>query len=200
MFQSSYTGISNIPRTSLFFGGMCNWYYIPVEAIDIWPAVDPATQYLTAKPTIKPGYGWFGPVTAANRQLTFTETPKFSTAGFYYEWKVTGKVPGYHPVLMQNLAYHRFIVLGIPRSLTGKYIIIGTKHSPLRYVHDMNLGRHWTEDTSTKISFEGECKHKALILPFTDEELANGPDLGPVMMFTETGQAIVTEDGQTITF
>lgn len=197
MYQTGYKGISKLSINTGYIGGMCKWWYTPVENILTWPAIDPLTQHAKHKPAIKDGSFWYGPVTASNRQLGFDEKQKDGMPGNYYEWKVEGQCPGDDRINLQNLPFHKYIILGVAR--TGNFwYLIGTQFSPLDFVHSINTGKHWTDDVITKLLFEGENRNKALRISFTAEELESGPSLENQFLATEDLQAILTEDGEQI--
>ncbi len=194
MFQTGYKGISNIAKTANHFGGICKWWFVPVQHIAIWPSVVAQTQALLHKPTLYDGKQWQGPVAAAKGKLSFDEKPKRTAAGIYYEQRVIGITPGDDRINFQNLPYHRYIILAQPR--TGFYwLVIGTPQSPLFFDADYSTGNHWRETAEADISFKTECRHKAQLVPFTEEEIGGTITLPQTGLRTEGGAALVTEDG-----
>jgi hypothetical protein len=176
MHQTAYKGITTIARLTDFIGGICKWWYVPVEHLDTWPAVDPLTQELKTKPILLAGKSWLGPVRATKGKLGFTEKPKRTTAGLYYEQRVEGVAPGDDRINQQNLPFHRYIILAQPR--TGYYwLVIGTPTSPMFYDADYNSGNSWRDTAEADISFKTECRHKAQKVSFTEEEIGGTESL-----------------------
>lgn len=199
MYSTGYTGVSSFLKPSGYLGGFCKWYYTPVENILTWPSINPVTQKGNAKPVLKNGAFWYTVPRSGYRQSSLDETPKTAAPGHYYEWRFNVQLAGANPVLLQNAQFRRFIILGIPRFLHNAWLLVGTPQSPLRFEASIDSGRHWTEDALTKSAFIGECRHRSIIIPFTEEEINNGPDLDPVLLTTEEGELITTEDGFSLT-
>jgi hypothetical protein len=198
MYQTAYTGIlSGINKGKDTMGGFCTWYFTPVENIDTWPAINPLTQKAVSKPVLKNGAYWYR--SNINRQSSFDEVQKLNAAGHFYEWKFNTQTAGHFPIIMGNLAYRRFIIIAVARSVPNHWLLIGTQHSPLKFESGFDGGKHWVENALTKILFTGDCRHKALLIPFTQEEIDNGHKITPSILGTENGFTITTEDGIDIT-
>jgi hypothetical protein len=167
MFPAAYTGIQNIKGKLPHLGGICRLWFIDVNDIDFFPPIDPQTDYLSADITLKASKNWIGPIQVPAAQLGFTETLQ-SSGGFpFYNIKVSCQQSGEVPtqrVNIENLAYGQYIVVGKQRA-TGAYIVIGNMVSPLNFDTEHSTGPGVNEDMKTKISFSGECIHKALVLP-----------------------------------
>lgn len=154
-------------RNITYEGGFCQFFYIPVEDIDVFPRINSATQQLVAEPSLKAGKSWFGPIKVPRDRLGFTETPKRTKAGPYYEIKFSGLQPGdsaTNRVNLENMPYHRYVLSGQVRA-GGYYVLIGSPDSFLQFTADYSSGNGPAETALSQIAFTTECISKALILP-----------------------------------
>lgn len=178
MFQTSYLGIVPLHRNTDYAGGFCQFFYIPVEDIDVFPRISSVSQQLTAEPSLKAGKTWFGPIKVPRDKLGFTEVPKRTKAGPYYEIKFTGVQLGDSAnsrINLENMPYHRYLVAAKVRA-GGYYVLIGSPDSFLQFVADYNSGAGPADTAQSQISFSTEQISKALILPsFTADSTAPSP-------------------------
>ncbi|MGN6293782.1 MAG: hypothetical protein ACTHMV_13645 [Chitinophagaceae bacterium] len=189
MFPTAYKGITPLHRNSSFNGGICKFFYIPVEDVAAFPRINPENQQLIDEPLLKIGKSWFGPIQVPKDKLGFTEVMKRDKAGFFYEIKVSSFHIGDSKdsrVNLQNMPYHRYLVVGKVRA-GGFYIIIGTMHSFCQFSSDYSSGNGPGDPAQSQFSFTTEQRHPALIMPgFTGdiinpEEGGNGGDDDPNM-------------------
>src|SRR5437870_11659085 len=94
MFQTGYKGIANLVTSKYFYSGFCKLWFTPIENIDVWPAIDPLTQFLLAEPTLKEGKTWYGPAQLPDKQLAFGEKLTPSPAGPFYKQALQCYLPG----------------------------------------------------------------------------------------------------------
>ncbi len=180
MTQTGYKGIITFHSQLSFTGGFCQWWYTPKENIRVWPAIDCATQYLLAEPTLIAGATWFGPVKVPDGQLGFQEEPQQTKAGIYYKQKVSAFYPGDGPtsrINLENMPYAEFVIVGKMRAC-GIYLILGNKDYGLTFLPPYKSGEGAKHAAGTELSFLGESLNKALILPaFAAVNTTPPPDL-----------------------
>lgn len=168
MQQTAYKGILNLASGLKYVGGICRFWFIPINDVDSIPAIDPTTQYLLAEPVLKATKYWHGPVPIPDRQLGYTETQNLGTGGLFYKTKIAGNHPGDNAVSrinLDNLAYGRYLVVAKQRA-GGMFLLFGSLESPITFEQDFTAGQQGADDTThTKIAFTGESIHKAVVLP-----------------------------------
>lgn len=167
MQQTAYLGITTLSEALPYLGGCCNWYFIPKEDIDVFPAVNPLTQELLAEPTLKTGKNWYGPMLVLNDDIGFEEQQEVTQAGLYYKQKFSGMYAGEgraSRINLENLAYHEMVIVAKLRA-GGFFIILGNTETGLDFEHTFNTGGGPLETPGSKIMFTTESLHKALILP-----------------------------------
>lgn len=149
-----------------FVGGFCRWWYIPIENISSFPAVDPLTQMLVSEPVLNGLSSWYGPVDVPDYQLGWEEDSQSSKAGTSYKQKVSGIITGLDAdthINLQNMAYHQFCVVGKARS-DGNYYIIGNTEAGLDLSISSSTGLGAENAAGTKFTLAGESVDRALIL------------------------------------
>jgi len=168
MQQTAYTGIQNFTSKIPYIGGLCKFWFIPVEEVESIPPINPLNQFLTAEPVLVTGKEWRGPVPIPDRQLGYTETQENAVAGHSFKVKIAGNHYGDVPqsrVNIDNISYGRYLVIAKQRA-GGFYLLFGTKDSPLNFDHEYTAGQNGGNDTAfTKIAFTGETIHRALVVP-----------------------------------
>lgn len=166
--MTEYLPLQNIDKTtSGFTGGICRWWFIPVEDIASFPPVDPVTQQLTGEPVLKVNKSWYGPVKVPDAQLGWKQVYQKSGPGGWYKQSVEGFVPGNSPDSynnLGNLADHKFCIIAKLRT-KGMLVVIGTDESGLDLAEDTDSGVGAKDTPGTKIMFTGESIRKALVLP-----------------------------------
>jgi hypothetical protein len=166
MLQSGYKGVSAFTKGLIYEAGWCEFYYTPIENIDIWPTLSPLTQELNGEPILKAGTSWYGPINIANQQLGYKESQEKSTAGVYYKIQLDGFYPGdgrASRVNLENMPYHRFVIVGKQRA-GGIFLLIGSPDGGLDFSHNFLTGRGNTATISDFI-FSGDLLNKAFVLP-----------------------------------
>jgi len=168
MKQTAYTGVQNLTSKIPYIGGLCKFWFIPVQDVDSIPPIDPVNQFLTAEPVLKLLKQWLGPVPVPDRQLGYTETQENSTAGPGIKVKIAGNHYGDAPqsrINIDNIMYGRYLVVGKQRA-GGFYLLFGSLESPLNFDHEFTAGQNGSNDTTfTKIAFTGEAINRALVIP-----------------------------------
>ncbi len=166
MQQTAYTGIKNLYKGVPYLGGICKFWYIPVEEVASIPVINPANQYLLAEPELKADKVWRGPVPVPDAQLGFTETQDSFAGMPYYKLKLQGQAPGDVPqqrVNIENMAYGQYLVVAKLRA-GGFYVLLGSLDSPLDFDAEFTTGPGSGENAKSKIAFTGESNYKALVL------------------------------------
>ncbi len=159
-------GVTNIYRRLPYLGGICKWWYVPIQEVDNIPGINPLNQYLLGEPVLKADKFWRGPVPVPDSQLGFTETQKNDAIGTYYEVKLQAQAPGDAPqarINYDNMAYNRYLVVGKLRA-GGFYVLLGSMDSPLDFDNIHSNGPGSNEAASTKIAFSGESMCRALVI------------------------------------
>jgi len=167
MQQTAYTGIKNLYKGVPYLGGICKFWYIPVEEVDNIPGINPVNQYLLAEPELKADKVWRGPVPVPDAQLGFTETQDSFAGMPFYKQKVQAQAPGDVPqqrVNLENMAYGQYLVVAKLRS-GGFYLLLGSLESPMDFDSEFSTGPGSNENAKSKLAFTGESNFKALVIP-----------------------------------
>lgn len=166
MYQSGYNGITAFTKGLQYDAGWCEFYYTPIENIDVWPTVNPTNQELTAEPTLKVGASWYGPIKVANQQLGYKEAQQKTAAGNFYKIQVDGIYPGdgrSSRANLSNMPYHQFVLVGKQRA-GGMFILLGSPDSGFDFNQEFNTGRG-NPSAITDFTFIGDSLFKPSILP-----------------------------------
>lgn len=150
-----------------YIGGICRFWYIPIQDIDVWPTISPATQMLTGEPTLKAGKTWYGPVNVANDELGLSEDQLKTTAGIYYKRTLQGLIQGTDSDSDINLANHapyQFAVVAELRA-GGYFKFFGSEEIGMELDHTSSTGIGSMDVPGSKFSLADECKFKGFILP-----------------------------------
>lgn len=167
MQATGYKGITTLSKGLPYRGGICKWYYTPLENIGLWPAVNPLTQYLTAEPILQNGATWYGPVHVPNDTLGYSEKLERGRAGISYNTKIEGNYPGDSAdsrVNLENMPYHRFAVVAQMRA-GGLFLLIGAPEAGLQFATEYLSGEGATDAAGSKFAFTGNHLYKAFVLP-----------------------------------
>ena len=179
MYQTGYKGITTFSSALEFVGGFCQWYYTPKENIAVWPAIDPATQFLLSEPELVGGATWYGPIKVPDTKLGFQEEQQQTAKGIYYKQKVSGIYPGDSAtsrVNLENIPYHEYVVVGKMRA-GGLYLILGNQDYGLNFLHTYKGGEGVKGDAGSEFSFGMDSLTKAIILPaFLGDNVTPPPD------------------------
>jgi hypothetical protein len=155
-------------RQRSFTGGICKWWYVPVQWIAFMPPIDPLTQAYEQEPALLPGYSWLGPIWVPDSKLGFSESKEEDKPGPWYKQQVAAYQPGdglQNRILRQNMGYMDFVVVAKPR--TGSYyLVLGTPDSGMGYDHGYNTGKGGNTATAgADFTLSGESPHNATTLP-----------------------------------
>lgn len=167
MHSSEYANIQTIGRSyAPYIGGICKWWYVPIEDIDSIPAIDPISQKLISEPVLKAGKSWYGPVSVPDKQLGWSDQSARSAAGLYFKNKIVGFIPG-HDILnhinQSNLSKHQYCVVSMLRA-GAFFIVLGDNENGMDLEQDTNGGIGSNDTPGTKIVFSIDSKDKALAL------------------------------------
>lgn len=133
MHQTGYKGISNIVKSPYFYPGFCKLWFTPIENIDVWPAIDPASQFLVTEPTLKAGATWFGPADLPDKQLGLGEKMQLTAAGPIFRQALECFLPGddgYTRINATNIAYSELVFVGQVRA-GGYFLVFGNQQQGL---------------------------------------------------------------------
>lgn len=198
MFQTGYRGYTTLSKGLPYYGGFCKWYYIAKEQILLWPAIDPATQYLSGEPIITGA--WCGPVRVPNDTLGFDETSKRNGIGLYYQQKVSGFYPGDDPasrINLENMPHYEFVVVGKMRA-GGMHLIIGNDHNGLTF--DADYTSVGNASAGSNFSFTMDSLTRALILPSFAGETIPPPGTSGSSSGGSTGTATSGNDAEVLNY
>lgn len=180
MFQTSYKGIVTLHNNKTFKGGFCQFFYIPIEDVEVFPRINGDTQMLVDEPLLITGKKWYGPIRVPKDKLGFTETMKVSKAGPWYEIKATGMHVGDSVdsrINLENMPYHRYLVAGKVR-FGGFYVLLNSSlETWCRFLQEFNSGSGPGSAAGTQFSFITEQITKALIMPEFEAD-TSAPDDG----------------------
>lgn len=178
MFQTGYKGINGFSSRLPYDGGFCKFWLIAKENIAAFPAIDPATQYLSAEPTLKAATNWIGPFRVPNSELGFEEAQQVGKAGIFYKQKVSGfhvGDSGTSRVNLENMPYYEYVIAGKLRA-GGLYLLLGNNTNGLDYLQTFTTGPG-SKAAGTQFTFQAESLNKGLILPaFSGDNVTPPPD------------------------
>lgn len=164
MFQTGYVPGQSFIRNLLFDGSFCRWWFVEKENVLSIPAIDPATQFLTAEPLLVDGALWHGPVKVPDHELGFDESMDESAAGIIYKQKINGFYPGDRGdsrVNLDNLTWHEFVIIAKARA--GEfYLVFGNDDMGFEFDPEYSSGEGVGDTPGAKIQFTGKS-----ILPAT---------------------------------
>ena len=167
MYQTQYNSLQTIGRSfAPYIGGICKFWYTPIENLNGFPVIDPSTQKLSAEPVLLGDRNWYGPVNIPDKQMGYTEDNARTTAGLYYKRKLTGFIPGHDAgthINTGNMALHQFCIVAKLRA-GGFFIVAGNDQAGLDFDESYLSGSGANETPGTKISFSDEAISKAFAL------------------------------------
>ncbi len=194
--------IGNI--NSHYYGGICRFWYTPVENILANAILNPITQLYNAEPTLLPGKQWYGPVEINADNIGFAQPATKTTAGILYKPKVALSIYGFYPTAQVNYANmqnHRYCIVAQLRA-GGFYLLIGSKEAPLFFQPDFSTGFNIPEAIGTSIQFANETKHPAkMLLSFNGTNTIPAqfepvtvfkPSQGEIITFNPSGDTTIT--------
>lgn len=166
MNSTAYKGINNLVKGLTISGGLCQFWFIPIEEVAYIPAIDSVTQTLTAEPVLKSGMFWRGPVPVPERQLGIKETVKTGKSGPSYQIKIgciyAGDIPATRTNL-DNMAYPKYLVVGKMRG-SGAYVLMGSLEAGCDFIADFDSGTAIGNAAITKLEFSIEQMTRALVM------------------------------------
>ena len=167
MHPTQYKNLTSITRnTSSLAGGICKWWYTPIQNIASFPAINPVTQMLATQPILKAGTTWFGPVNIPKQRTGWKQTQDTAKPGKFYKHVVEGYVPGLDSdsqINLDNLSHHHICIVAKLRS-GGHYIVLGNKETGCQYDDELNTGIASMDTPGTQFFYTWESIDKALVL------------------------------------
>lgn len=168
---TTYKGIHNPAKNVPFSGGICKFWFVPIEEVASVPELDPATQILSSDIVLKSGALWRGPVPVPDQQLGLKETTKASNSGPYQEVKVSCNYFGHVAASianLDNLLYGRYLLVCKLRA-TGTYVLVGNLEGGCEFT--VNFESMGSGQAKSEIAFTTNQVSKALPLQnFQGEE------------------------------
>ena len=176
MHQTGYRGIFNLSTSKHFYPGFCKLWFTAIENIDVWPAVDPQSQFLFTEPTLKPNTTWYGPVNLPDKQLGLGEKLQQTAAGPIYKQALECFLPGddgYTRINIHNIPHHEYVFIGLVRA-GGYFLVFGNNHDGLS-LSDADFQNAGTA-AGRKLSFTRDAIDPAQpLLTFSQYAIANPP-------------------------
>lgn len=195
MFSTEYKALQTIGKSyEPYIGGITKWWYTPIENLNEFPVINPATQKLISEPVLKVGKQWYGPVNVPDRQLGWEEQMNRSVAGRFYKQRIQSFFPGNYAgshINIGNLVAHEVCIVAKLRA-GGFFIVLGNDQSGLDLDDSTSSGSGSTDVPGSKLMFSMDTKDKALVL---DTFLGEGSIPPPIF-----GINITRSDMETIAF
>jgi hypothetical protein len=200
MRQTGYIGVTTLSYGLPFRGGFCEWWYTKREDINLFPVVDPNTQYLVGEPTLKTGKFWFGPVLVPDDQLGFEEPMQRTAAGFFYKQKVSGFYPGddiFSRENISNMPFHEYVIIGRVRA-GGFFLVLGNDQQGFQFDEDYATGNGAVSTAGSRFAFSKANIDKGQVLLTFSES----PEIAPpgILPNDGTGGDIDFNDAEVIPF
>ena len=195
MNNTAYLPLSTIGQTgSTYDGGICKWWYTPIENLLGFPNIDPTTQQLEDEPRLQPNASWYGPVNIPTYEVGYEEPDSYSPAGIYYKQKLVGTIPGTNSqshINLRNLSQKQFCVIAKLRS-GGFYIVLGNDEFGMILSTQFTTTIGVKDTPVTKLVFTLDSIYKALILPSFYDDNSIPPNIGTVITDNGIGTTTTT--------
>lgn len=114
------------PVTGASYSGICTLKIIPKEWVSSYIDIDFASNSVLYEPLLFEDKSWLI-ITLNEKSYEYSESPKYTKAGQYYEINFSGTINDMSPSLLQileTLRYHEFIA--IIKDRHGRQKLIGT--------------------------------------------------------------------------
>lgn len=186
-----------IPLVSLgksfgsYYGGICKFWYTPIQNLNGFPAVDPTTQFLITEPNLKAGTTWYGPINVPNNELGLDQQSAKSVAGTFFKQKVSLQIPGFDTYTYTNIdntLQHEMCVVALLRS-GGFFVVLGNNAAGLDIDISETTGIGGANLPVSKLTLSTESLNRALILP----SFSGTNSQPPFVLPNPTAMANVTE-------
>ena len=193
MNNTAYLPLATIGQTgSTYEGGVCKWWYTPIENMIGFPDINPTTQQLKDSPRLKPGASWYGPVNIPTYEVGYEEQDNMSAAGIYYKQKLVGNMPGANSaahINIRNLSQKQLCVVAKLRA-GGFYIVMGTDEFGMILNTQFSTTVGVKDTPGTKIMLTLDSINKAMVLPSFYDDNSIPPSIGTVIV-DATGDTII---------
>lgn len=132
--QNAWFSIQHLDRASIEVGGLCYFYFTPVESVLQWPVINPLSGTITDDLVLKAGKSWLR-CEVIEKDRSFSENQKSEDPGDFFEMNITGFLPNDTPVntyttnLMKN---RRFAI--VTKERNGIMRLIGNSHSGATFI------------------------------------------------------------------
>lgn len=169
-------GIAALSSNNIYSAGLCQWWFALHEDVATFPDAN-ENQELTTAPTLKAGKSWYGPITVNRHEFGIKEQLKRAAAGIFYQIDLEGYIGGNsrnQERLLQNLPYHRLVVIGQQRA-GGLMKFIGGPDSWLLFNFDQDSGKV-DGSAITGVKLTGQQMHKGLVIT----EFSGVPSIPPI--------------------
>lgn len=185
MNNTAYLPLSTLGQTgSTYDGGVCKWWYTPIENLNGFPMVDPVTQQLSDAPRLKDGASWYGPVNIPTYEVGYEEPDAVSPAGIYYKQKLVGNMPGANSaahINIRNLSQKQLCVVAKLRA-GGFYIVLGNDEFGMILNSQFSTTVGVKDTPGTKLMLTLDSINKAMVLPSFYDDNSIPPPIGTVIL------------------
>lgn len=140
MYHNVHYPVAAMPAGNVKSPGLCSVKYFKIEDVLTWPAVDPETGMLLSSIELKPGKFLYL-CESINSSRSFTETPKDSPAGPYYDISVTAQLMGSSAaqiLIRGTLKHHRWGLIITDKN--GVTRLIGNEDSGAEFIDEYESG------------------------------------------------------------
>ena len=195
MKETAYLPNSTIGLTgSTYEGGICKWWYTPIENLNGFPEIDPTNQQLISAPALLYGASWYGPVNIPTYEVGYEESDQLTPAGIIYKQKLVGLIPGANSkshINIRNLSQKQFCIIAKLRA-GGFYIVIGNKEFGAILNSQYSTAVGVNPNPGTKLSFTLDSISKALVIPTFFDDNSIAPEIGSVVRDSISGSPIAS--------
>lgn len=112
-YHNVFTPVQHIRQPEVHPSGLCWIVFARHEDVELWPEVDPLTGLCNTPIKLYAGKTWYD-CKVVDKGRIFTETPKVSNAGPYWEMQVSGYLGGNNTnqtLSASAMRYHQFVVM-----------------------------------------------------------------------------------------
>lgn len=134
--QNAYLPIQHLDRPPLDAGGLCYFYFIPIEDVLQWPSVNPQSGSIVDDVVLKAEKTWMRCMVIENGKA-YEEKLKSSDSGNYWEININGFLPGDSPInnlSVNKMKHRRFAV--VTKERNGIMRLMGEQHNGVAFQAD----------------------------------------------------------------
>jgi hypothetical protein len=156
MYQNIFLPVQHIRRPEIKPGGYCWLVYTPIENIENWPQIDPATNLAATPITLKAGKTWYE-AKVVDKNRFFNEGMRVDEKGHFWEQSITGYIGGNNSNQTLNAAalpFHQYVIMLQDRD--GQVRLIGSEDSGATIIEDYSSG---DDDASRRWNYRFGWQH-----------------------------------------